>query len=124
MRGRQPSSSACSLGSSRSVEHRGSAAKLQNRPSSQRRFVSCIRLFAGKLTPSQVLWLEARALGNASEHLRTQLLVIVKSKGDVWPPLSRKRAVGTDWRLMAQPILRSAARMREARVLGQAVTRR
>ena len=58
-------------------------------------FVSCIRVFDGSLIPSQVLWLQAGGLGDASEHLRTQLLAIVKGKGDIGPPLSRQRAVGT-----------------------------
>ena len=58
-------------------------------------FVSCIALFAGSVIPSQVLRLQAGVLGDASEHLRSHLLAIVKSKGEVGPPLSRKRAVGT-----------------------------
>ena len=68
-------------------------------------FVSCIRLFAGTVIPSQVLRLEAGILGNASEHLRTQLFVIVKGKRDVRPPRSRKRAVGTRLALDGPPYL-------------------
>jgi len=67
--------------------------------------VCFIPLFAGSVIPSEILWLQARVLRHASEHLRTQLVAIVKGKGDVRPALSRQSPVGAGLALDDPPYL-------------------
>jgi hypothetical protein len=87
--------------------------------------VSFISLFAGSVLPSQVLRLETGVLGDASQHPGTQLVAIVKRKREVRPAFSRQRPVGARLALDdPEPILSSAPRTRDARVLGQVVTQR
>ncbi len=52
---------------------------------------------------SQVLRRETGMFGETRQHARSQLLVIVEGKSDVWPPITRKRTVGSRGPLDAPP---------------------
>lgn len=72
----------------------------------------------------QILRTQPAVLADARQHAWPNLLTIVKRENQVWPGGTRQDLVRAGCRLTAQPLRRSAASTRRARVLGHWLTPR
>lgn len=72
----------------------------------------------------QIVGSEASLLRDAAQHLRPNLLVVVEYEDGVSPSLSAQSPVRAGLPLNRHPILRRAARIRRALLVGQLLTQR